>query len=92
MIQSKEDYLFYLESDRLSSEIKEKYPPLLGMETWKFQRLLRKIEYYKNCKKGVFWKIYLFFLKWKFHKLFVTTAHIILSPMYAVPGYRCIFF
>jgi serine O-acetyltransferase len=69
MIQSKEDYLFYLESDRLSSEIKEKHPPLIGMEIWKFQRLLRKIEYYKNCKKGVFWKIYLFFLKWKFHKL-----------------------
>jgi serine O-acetyltransferase len=69
MIQSKEDYLFYLESDRLSLEIPEKYPPLLGMETWKFQRLLRTIEYYKNCKKGIFWKIYLFFLKWKFHNL-----------------------
>jgi len=68
MIQSKEDYLFYLESDRLSSEIKEKHPPLIGMEIWKFQRLLRKIEYYKNCKKDVFSKIYLFFLKWKFHK------------------------
>ena len=67
MIKSKEDYLFYLESDRLSLEIQEKYPPLLGMEIWKFQRLLRKIEYYKNCKSGVFLKVYLSYLNWRFH-------------------------
>jgi serine O-acetyltransferase len=85
MIQSKEDYLFYLESDRLSSEIKEKYPPFLGMETWKFQRLLRKIEYYKNCKKGIFWKIYLFFLKWKFHNLSLQLSYHI-EPNVCGPG------
>jgi serine O-acetyltransferase len=85
MIQSKEDYLFYLESDRLSSDIKEKHPPLIGMETWKFQRLLRKIEYYKNCKKGVFFKIYLFFLNWQFHKRSLQLAYHI-EPNVCGPG------
>jgi serine O-acetyltransferase len=85
MIQSKEDYLFYLESDRLSSDIKEKHPPLIGMEIWKFQRLLRKIEYYKNCKKGVFFKIYLYFLKWQFHKRSLQLAYHI-EPNVCGPG------
>ncbi len=85
MIRSKEDYNFYLESDKLSLEIKEKHPPILGMETWKFQRQLRKIEYYKNCKKGLFVKIYLFLLKWKFHKLSLQLGYHV-EPNVCGPG------
>jgi serine O-acetyltransferase len=71
MIQTKEDYIFYLESDRLSLGIKEKTPPFFGKEIWKFERLLRKLEFYMNCKNGLFWDFYIYFLQWKFHRISV---------------------
>ena len=85
VIQSKEDYAFYLEADRLSLGIKLKNPPVIGREIWKFQRLLRKIEYYTNCKKGYFWKIYLSFLTLKFHNLSVKLGFSI-RPNVCGPG------
>jgi serine O-acetyltransferase len=75
VIQSKEDYIYYLEADRLSLGKTEKTPPFFGDEIWKFERLLRKIEYYKNCKTGFFSNVYLFFLKWKFHNLSVKLGY-----------------
>lgn len=36
-----------------------------------FQKTLRKLEYYTNCKNGVFSKIYRLYLKYKFRKLSV---------------------
>ena len=85
VIQSKEEYTFYLEADRRSLGIKMKHPPFIGREIWKFQRLLRKIEYYTNCKKGFFWKIYLSFLKLKFHNLSVKLGFSI-APNVCGPG------
>jgi len=86
VIRSKEDYLYYLEADRLSSGITKKTPSFLyGDEIWKFERLLRKIEYYKNCKKGLFWKFYLYWLKWKFHNLSVKLSYYI-PPNVCGPG------
>lgn len=66
MITSKEEYQFYLEADTIALGIKEKKPGLLPT-VWKFQRLLRKIEYYKNCKNSFIWKPYLIFLSTQFH-------------------------
>lgn len=72
MIQSKNDYKRYVEADRIAlgigySSISMKiiryiYPN----PTWKFQKKLRKLEYYKNCKKGVFNKLYYYYLYYKF--------------------------
>jgi len=85
VIQSKEDYLYYLEADRLSLGITRKNPSFFGDEIWKFQRLLRKVEYYKNCRKGFLSKIFLFWLKWKFHNLsFKLAFHI--DPNVCGPG------
>lgn len=56
MIQSFSDYQFYLEADKVSLRIEEAlklksdFAIAELLEIWKFQRLLRKIEYYKNCK------------------------------------------
>jgi serine O-acetyltransferase len=36
---------------------------------WKFQKSLRKAEYYRNCKKDIFSKIYIPFIYRKFAKL-----------------------
>ena len=49
MINSKQDYFFYLEADRLSLGRKTK-KPIISDEIWIFQKLLRKYEYYHNCK------------------------------------------
>jgi serine O-acetyltransferase len=55
MINSKEDYKFYLAADRLALAIKHKRPRIyvnLQDEIWKFERLLRKVEYLENCRNN----------------------------------------
>ncbi len=49
MIKSKEDYAFYFGPDRLALTIKHKRPRIFQDEIWKFERLLRKVEYLENC-------------------------------------------
>jgi serine O-acetyltransferase len=67
MITSEKEYLYYLEADRIALGKDKKKLPLIGQEIWKFQRLLRKVEYYHNCKNHFPWKLYLVFLEGKLH-------------------------
>lgn len=78
VISNKTDYLDFLEADRIAlgrnkmtwkSRLKDLiYPDYI----WKFQRLLRKMEYYKNTKhKNPWQKANHFLLKIKFLKLSV---------------------
>lgn len=65
MIKSKNEYKYYLEADRISLMQKRKRPHLVSVwesdVIWKYERLLRKVEYLHNCKsKGVFYFIYKF--------------------------------
>jgi len=69
MIESRKDYLSYLEKDRLALAQLRKKPKLFGDEVWKFQRLLRRIEYYTNCRRSLFWKPNFLFLKFRFRRL-----------------------
>ena len=77
MIKSKKDYLFYLQADRMaigSSSHKKGIKSLivgffLPDYRRKYQTLMRKIEYRKNCKRGIFNKILLFFLNVRYHRL-----------------------
>ena len=52
MIQSKADYERYLEQDRIALYKTRKKPRIAGDEIWQYERLLRKTEYYMNCKKS----------------------------------------
>jgi serine O-acetyltransferase len=74
MIQSKEDYLFYLEADRIAL-LKEnrRRPKFVGDEVWKYQRALRKCEYIKNCKKGLLRKILWVFASYRYRRLGMIT-------------------
>lgn len=54
MIMSKSDYKYYLEADRKALEQKNTLRGLLFDDVWKFQRLLRQLEYMTNCKKNRF--------------------------------------
>jgi serine O-acetyltransferase len=54
MIQSKSDYLYYLDEDKKALNVKNTFRELLFNDVWKFQRCLRKLEYLTNCKKNSF--------------------------------------
>ncbi len=70
MITSKEDYLFYLEADRIALGIGRNPGTylfhLLFHEIWRFERLLRKVEYYRNCKTSPIWRPYYYYLLYRF--------------------------
>jgi serine O-acetyltransferase len=61
MIQSRADYLYYIESDRIAlgkpvRNLKIRIKEFLFPDPiWKFQRIMRRLEYYSNVKKcGVY--------------------------------------
>jgi serine O-acetyltransferase len=75
MISSKADYIRYLNQDKKALGVKSK-----GIEDkivryvspnpiWKFQKTMRKLEYYNNCKNNGLYKLYFFYLKYKFKRI-----------------------
>ena len=67
MIMSKEEYKLYLKADQIAlSKTRFKRPPLLREHLWRYQRLLRKCEYYKNCRKDPVGRLYYWFLYYRF--------------------------
>lgn len=77
MIQSKKDYHDYLEKDKIALGIKthslsaKVINMLFPNFIWKFQKTMRKLEYYNNCKNYGFYKIYYMYLKYKYRKISV---------------------
>lgn len=69
MIKSRKDYKEYLEHDRVALGKTRKTPHLVGDEIWKFERFLRKTEYYTNCSKTVIGKCYSLWLKFRYHNI-----------------------
>lgn len=71
MIRNKQDYLYYIEADRIALGEKRKRPHLISIweadVIWKYQRLLRKAEYLHNCKRSILRHIY---YKWVQYRLF----------------------
>jgi len=73
MINSKAAYHEYLKADRLAlgrqvdlkSRIGELFFPHY---IWQFQRRLRKLEYYYNCRNDFLGRIYRFYLRTRFRK------------------------
>jgi serine O-acetyltransferase len=51
MIRSHQDFLAYREADRIALR-REYSSQMMFDEVWKFQRLLRRVEYYMNCRKN----------------------------------------
>jgi len=65
MIQSKDDYKFYLEADKIALNIVNNWNNFLFNDIWQFEKLLRRSEYFLNCKKSKIWRPYLFYLKYR---------------------------
>ena len=57
MIKSKDDYKYYLEADRIALGRKKTKIGIVIDEIWTFEKLLRKVEYYHNCKQSKIYKI-----------------------------------
>ena len=75
MIKTKDEYLHYLKEDQKALGTYTKHPifsnnimVLLTDPCWKFQKLLRELEYWSNCKKNIIWRPYLYYLRWRFQK------------------------
>lgn len=70
MINSKKEYQYYLYCDKVALG-KASYgkPKIIHDEIWKFERLLRKTEYFKNCRTDVIGKIYAMYLQFKYYRL-----------------------
>lgn len=95
MIDSKEAYRRYLEQDRLAlGRRKDKRPKLFGDEIWKFEILLRKVEYDSNCRKGPVGFIVNKYHKFRFHRLSVKLGFTIPPNVFreglAIPHYGTI--
>ena len=52
MIQSYRDYREYLEADRIALGRKKSLISLLFDDVWRYQRLLRRLEYITNCRRN----------------------------------------
>lgn len=75
MIRSKQDYLNYLSQDKKALGIGKvtiinKLISLISPNhIWTFQKRLRKLEYYSNCKDQGLYKIYKYYLMYKFKNI-----------------------
>ncbi|WP_179345061.1 serine O-acetyltransferase [Winogradskyella ursingii] len=75
MIASKAEYKTYLEKDKIALKINtdsfmaKLINKLFPNPIWKFQKTMRQLEYYTNCKSGALNKVYFFYLKYKFRKI-----------------------
>lgn len=95
MISSKEEYYEYLRQDQLAlGRQDDRAPRLFGDEIWKLERLLRRVEYDKNCLKGTFGVILHKYHSYRFHRLSVklgmTLPVNVFGPGLAIPHYGTI--
>ena len=68
MIKSKADYLAYLDADR--GNFRRSFTDYIFPDPiFRFKRMLRKLEYYKNVKKGPVNKLIYYILKVRFKRL-----------------------
>lgn len=70
MITSKEDYINYVDADKKALGF-DKEKPRWGGERYciyKYERLLRKCEYYNNCKTNIVYKPLNMLLKYVFRR------------------------
>ena len=75
MINSKKEYKEYLKSDAIALGLDTRSFKFKFINTlfpnfiWSFQKRLRQLEYYNNCKNKGLNKLYFYYLKYKFRKI-----------------------
>lgn len=76
MIRTKQDYHRFLLADRMAKAIplnfslKQQFKYwILPNYVWEFQKTLRKLEYFKNCKKGYLNQVRIYIITRRYRKL-----------------------
>lgn len=69
MIKSKDDLYYYLQQDAIMLDRPAKKPRFWHDEMWTYQILMRKCEYYINCRTDLLSRIHLKFLKFRFTRI-----------------------
>lgn len=67
MIHSKSDYLRYIAKDKEALFISKRFPGPMD-DIWKYERLLRKTEYFHNCRKDFFGRAIYLILRYIYHR------------------------
>ena len=81
MINSKADYREYLAEDKKALN-RTGFLPMPWDFVWRFQRLLRKSEYYKNCRKDPIGKLIGYYLKFRRHYLGLKCGFVITENVF----------
>ncbi len=76
MIRCRKDYLRYVAEDMAALGAKSAHPlwssgnPMVWLTDpiVRWERLLRRVEYWENCKTGVLWKPLRVLLRWRFQR------------------------
>jgi serine O-acetyltransferase len=68
MITSKREYLEYLAADKAALRVSSSLRDRFFHPIWKFQKLLRLLEYRLNCKHGILSKLCTLWIRYKFQK------------------------
>lgn len=68
MINGKKEYLEYLEADKKALRVGDGFRDRYFHEIWKFQKLLRLLEYRLNCKNSFFSKFYTLWIRYRFQQ------------------------
>jgi serine O-acetyltransferase len=68
-IQSKQDYQFYLDADeialKISEDTKGRIRARIFNQVWRYERILRRAEYFANCHKGMVWLPLVFLMQYR---------------------------
>lgn len=95
MVDSKEAYRHYIVQDQTAlGRGQDMRPRFFGDEIWKFEILLRKVEYDINCRRGPMGKLIGKYHKIRFHRLSVrlgfTISPNVFGPGLSIPHYGTI--
>ncbi len=68
MIRNRADYEAYLAADKAALRVLDSLRDRFFHPIWKYQKLLRLLEYRLNCKHGILSKPYTLWVRYKFQK------------------------
>ena len=74
MIMSKTDYYEYLKADMIANKKKHLHARMFGDYTFNYLNLMRKLEYYTNCRSDFLGKVYRKILNIRYKKMSVKTG------------------
>lgn len=70
MIKTRKDLHTFLKQDKIALRCNDLlYPRIFRDEVWRFEIILRHLEYYANNKRGIAKRIFYLYYKYKFHKI-----------------------